>query len=73
MKKHRFFYHFRKTTLGMSVHYKGTCYPCKNVICEAKTETKWNTKQQPMLVLQGFTTGLDFYYNEEEATIIIKK
>lgn len=72
MKKYRFFYHYRKSTKEMTVHYKGVCYPCKNVVCEAKTETKWN-KTQPQLVLQGFSTGLDLLIDKGDSTIIIKK
>ena len=58
MKKYRFFYHYRRSTGGMTLHYKGICYPCKNIICEAKTETKYN-KSQPLLVIQGFTSGIE--------------
>lgn len=72
MKKYRFFYHYRKSEKAMTVHYKGVCYPCKNVICETKTETKWN-KTQPQLVLQGYSTGIDLIGSPESATIIIKK
>jgi len=72
MKKYRFFYHYYKQYNEMSVHYKGVCYPCQNVICEAKAETKWN-KTQPQLVLQGYSSGLDLIGNSENATIIIKK
>jgi len=68
MKKYRFFYHFRRSTLGMTVHYKGVCYPCKNVLCEAICETKWN-KTQPLLILQGFSSGI-LVLND---TITIKK
>lgn len=68
MKKYRFFYHYRKSAKGMSVHYRGVCYPCKNIICQTKTETKWN-KIQPQLVIQGFSSGLDLLND----TIIIKK
>ena len=71
-KSYRFFYHYRRSIKGMTVHYKGICYPCHNVICEAKTETKWN-KTQPQLVLQGFSTGLDLQYDGDSTTIIIKK
>lgn len=52
-KKYRFFYHYRKQTKGMTVHFRGRCIPCKNVICDLPSETKWN-KSQPQLVMQGF-------------------
>jgi hypothetical protein len=57
MKKYRFFYHYRHQTKGMTVHYKGQCIPCKNIICQAATETKWNSGQ-PTLVMRGFATGV---------------
>ena len=51
--QYRFFYHYRKQTKGMTVHFKGQCIPCKDVICEVPAETKWN-KTQPNLVLRGY-------------------
>jgi hypothetical protein len=51
--KYRFFYHFRRSTKGMTVHFRGQCIPCKNVKCLVPCETKWN-KTQPALVMQGF-------------------
>lgn len=56
--KHRFFYHYRRSTKGMTVHYRGQCIPCKNVHCHVSTETKWN-KQQPHLVIQGFASSVE--------------
>ena len=53
MKKYRFFYHYRKQTKGMTVHFKGKCIPCIDVKCEQPCETKRN-KQQPLLVMQGY-------------------
>lgn len=50
---YRFFYHFRKSLNGMTVHFKGKCVACKNVKCKVACETKWR-KTQPYLVMQGF-------------------
>ena len=50
---YRFFYHFRRSTNGMTVHFKGKCIPCMEVKCKVPCETKRN-KQQPKLVMQGF-------------------
>lgn len=58
-KKHRFFYHYRRTTGGMTVHYKGHCHPCKDVRCLVPSETH-HRKDQPRLVIRGFCQGLDF-------------
>lgn len=52
-KKYRFFYHYRKETGGMTIHYKGTCYPVEDVKCNVPCETHKN-KQQPKLVMRGF-------------------
>lgn len=59
-KTYRFFYHYYKQYKCMSVHFKGKCYKTKNVICKGvETETKWNEKSQPNLVVQGFASKLD--------------
>lgn len=55
---HRFFYHYRRSTKGMTVHYRGQCIPCKDIVCNVPTETKWN-RQQPMLVIQGFAKSVE--------------
>ena len=57
MKKHRFFYHYRRTTGGMTVHYKGQCIPCMDVVCKAETETHRN-KTQPRLVIRGYASAI---------------
>lgn len=49
----RFFFHYRKSTGGMTVHYNKTCIPCKDIVCEVPVETHRN-KQEPKLVLRGF-------------------
>lgn len=67
MKKYRFFYHYYKQYNEMSVHFKGTCYRTKNVICNVPTETKWN-KNMPKLVVQGFSRSIKV----EENRIIIE-
>ena len=54
----RFFFHYRKSTGGMTVHYKGQCIPCKDVICKVPIETHRN-KQEPKLVLRGFAKDIE--------------
>ena len=53
MKSKRFFFHFRKTTGELTLHWNRKCIPIKNIRCEVPVETKWNP-QQPKVVLQGF-------------------
>jgi len=62
VKKYRFFYHYRKSTGGMTVHFKGKCYPCIDVECLVPCFTKRN-KEQPKLVLQGWCEKLIFEGN----------
>lgn len=68
MRKYRFFYHYRRSIGGMSVHFRNSCYPCVNVKCNVPVETKYN-KIQPRLVMQGFYNYLDIDLSTE--TIII--
>ena len=49
---YRFFFHYRRSTKGMTVHFKGQCIPCVDVVCKVPCETKRN-KRQPLLVIQG--------------------
>lgn len=51
----------------MTVHYRGRCIPCKNVICEVKAESKWKA-QQPKLVMQGFAECVEEVGN----TVVIR-
>lgn len=53
----RFFYHFRKQTKGMTVHYKNQCIAVKNVVCNCPAETKWSDKQ-PRLVMRGYCNNV---------------
>ena len=39
VKKYRFFFHYRKSTGGMTVHFRNICYPCVNVVCNVPDET----------------------------------
>jgi hypothetical protein len=57
-KKYRFFYHYFKQKNCMSVHFRGQCHQCKDVVCDASTETKWN-KTQPKLVIRGFASEIE--------------
>lgn len=66
MKQYRFFYHYRRSTGGMTVHFKGRCYACVDVVCNVPCQTKRN-KEQPRLVLQGFCSSLSL----DENTITI--
>jgi len=52
-KKYRFFFHYRKQTGGMTVHFRNQCIPVIDVECKVKCETKRN-KNQPHLVLRGY-------------------
>ena len=67
-KTYRFFYHFNKQKQGMTVHFRGQCIIAKNVVCSRQSETKWNPKKQPMLVMQGFCKEVQM----ENDTIYIK-
>ena len=58
MVMYRFFYHYYKAKKAMSIHFRGTCYVVKDVVCHAPCETKWR-KSQPMLVMQGFASNLE--------------
>lgn len=51
----------------MTVHFRGKCYPCVDVVCTVNCRTKRN-KTQPRLVLEGWCTNLEF---ENTAIIII--
>jgi hypothetical protein len=65
-KTYRFFFHYRKQTGGMTIHFKNTCISVKDIECKVKCETKRN-KTQPYLVLQGFCKGVKL---EEDKAII---
>lgn len=52
-KAKRFFFHYRKQTGGMTVHWDKQCIPVNDVVCNVPIETKWNN-EQPRLVLRGF-------------------
>lgn len=62
-KKYRFYYHYYRQYKCMSVHYRGKCYKTDNVICNTKTETKWN-KTQPNLVIQGWASDIKIKDNK---------
>ena len=69
-KSKRVFFHYRKSTGGMTVHYNKQCLPCKNVICQVPIETHYNEKQQPHLVMRGFAKFVE--YDNDLKTITIK-
>ena len=66
-KKYRFFFHYRKQTEGMTLHFKGQCIPVYDIECRVKCETKRN-KTQPNLVLRGFCK--DVLIEDNKAIII---
>jgi hypothetical protein len=53
----------------MTVHYRGTCIPVKNVKCEVPCNTKWN-RIQPHIVMQGFAEDIEV--NTDSNTAIIR-
>lgn len=65
--KYRFFFHYRKQTGGMTVHFRGQCIPITDVECKVRCETKRN-KTQPYLVLQGYCS--DVIVEGEKAIIV---
>jgi len=62
-KKYRFFYHFFKQKMKMSVHFRGSCYVVDDVICKVECETKWKPTQ-PRLVMQGWCNELSIIENK---------
>ena len=58
MKKYRFFFHFRKSTGDLTLHWQKQCIPIKDVVCNVPIQSKWN-KQQPRVVLQGFAEKIE--------------
>ncbi len=58
--KKRVFFHYRKSTGGMTVHYNKQCHPCKNIICNVPIESHYNEKQQPHLVMRGFAQAIKY-------------
>jgi hypothetical protein len=63
MKKRRFFFHFRKSTGELTLHWQKQCIPIKDVVCNVPLETKWN-KIQPRVVLQGFAEKIEIIENK---------
>jgi hypothetical protein len=62
MKKKRFFFHFRKSTGALTLHWNKQCIPINNIECNVPVETKWN-KIQPKVVLRGFAKEIIFNNN----------
>ena len=60
MKKRRFFFHYRRATNGMTIHWKNECIPVVDVVCKVACETKRN-KKQPKLVMQGFAKNVSVH------------
>jgi hypothetical protein len=50
---YRFFFHWRKREDRWTVHFRGKCIDCGDVVCLVPCETKKN-KRQPVRVCQGF-------------------
>lgn len=62
-KKRRFFFHFRKSTGELTLHWNKQCIPVKDIDCKVPVETKWNN-QQPKVVLRGFASTIDIVGNK---------
>jgi hypothetical protein len=62
MKKYRFFFHYRKSTAGMTVHFKKSCAAVKEISCNVPVETKWS-KNQPNIVMQGWANSVEIKNN----------
>lgn len=58
MKPKRFFFHFRKVTGELTLHWNKQCISIKDIVCNVPIQTKWN-KQQPRVVLQGFANNVE--------------
>lgn len=50
----RFFFHYNKHTKNMTVHFKGVCYPTKNLKCLVPCSSHYQ-KKQPRLVMRGWS------------------
>lgn len=60
--KYRFFYHYFRNKKCMSVHFRNSCIPVKNIVCNVPCETKYN-KRQPFLVIRGFCSNIKIEKN----------
>lgn len=70
-RKYRFFFHYRKQTGEMSLHFKNNCFQVKRIVCEVPCETKYN-KTQPYLVMQGFCEEIIFDQSINKDFVLIK-
>lgn len=52
LKKYAFFYHYNKQAKAMTVHFRGRCIRCTDIVCKVPCRTKWN-KRQPLVVMKG--------------------
>ncbi len=41
----------------MTVHFRKSCIPVKDIVCNVGAETKWN-KRQPYLIMRGFCSDV---------------
>ena len=67
-KKLRFFYHYNRKEKGLTLHYKGRCYPIKDIVCKVPCESKWQ-KVQPNLIMRGYCEGI--FINEVGLATIV--
>jgi len=58
VSKRRFFFHYRRQTKKMTLHWGGACHPVDDIVCNVDCETKWNNKM-PVLVLQGWANNVE--------------
>jgi len=57
VKPRRFFFHYRKQTRELTLHWNKQCISVRDIVCNVPVETKWN-KRQPLVVLQGWATSV---------------
>lgn len=58
MPSYRFFFHYRKQTKRLSIHFKKICYTADDVLCKVPCESKWHNRQ-PHLTMQGYAHTVD--------------
>jgi hypothetical protein len=51
----RFYFHYRKQTGRLSVHFRGKCFDVSDVLCFPMCCSKRN-KRQPHLVMEGYAS-----------------
>ena len=70
-KKYRFFFHYRKQTKRLTLHYRDECIGVDDIDCRVSCETKWN-KNQPHLVMRGFSKSVTYYEEGDRVKAVIE-